>query len=144
LPEIRRLSLAKPTIQTRYHIDFGWWSQTDNDWRVFLQGLLCPDHQRAFSDSSPDEMVDWIDPQTAMVYPVDGIQHILISHCAKQPGFLNPRTALVDGVFRVFLANGNSPLTSVELAERLNRTPDIILRTISGPIVYRGLRPILE
>jgi hypothetical protein len=144
VPENRRFSLAKPTTQTKFHIDFNWWSQSDNDWRVFLQGLLCPEHQQIFAESSGDEMVDWVDPETAEVQRVDGIQHVLISHCARQVGFINPHTALVDAAFRVFLANGNAPLSSVELAERLGRPSDTILRTLAGGRVYRGLRPVPE
>jgi len=144
VPELRRSSLAKPTIQTKFHIDFGWWSQIDHDWRVFLQGLLCPEHQQEFGDSPDIEMVDFIDPNTAEIQQVDAVQHLLISHCARQPGFIEPHTALVDAVFRVFLSNGNTPLTSAELGERLGRPADTILRTLSGGMVYRGVRPVIE
>ncbi|RPI33734.1 MAG: hypothetical protein EHM70_05110 [Chloroflexota bacterium] len=144
MTEVRRFSLVKPTLQTRYHIDFDWWSQRDSDWRVYLQNLLCEEHRKAFSDFHDSGTVDWVDPETAEVQKVDGLQHILISHCAKQPGFITDRTALVDAVFRVFLANGNDPMSPLELAERLNRQPVIILKTLSGTQVYRGLRPLLE
>lgn len=144
MPDIRRFSLTKPTTQTKFHIDFDWWSQNDSDWRVHLQGLLCLEHQQAFAAAAANETVDFVDPNTAEIQQVDGVQHILISHCARQPGFLDPRTALVDAVFRIFLANGNAPLTSMELGERLGRPPETILRTLSGGRVYRGLRPVLE
>ncbi len=144
MPENRRFSLAKPTLQTRFHIDFDWWSQNDNDWRVFLQGLLCPMHQQLFADPSNIETVDFIDPHTAEIQRVDGLQHLLISHCARQPDFFNPHTALVDAVFRVFLSNGNVPLTSAELSERLGKPPETILRTFSGGTVYCGVRPVME
>jgi hypothetical protein len=65
----------------------------------------------------------------------------LISHCAKQEDFLTSNMALVDSVFRVFLANGNKPLTPEELGEILNRPPATILRTFSGLRVYKGIRP---
>lgn len=144
MTEVRRYSLVKPTLQTRYHIDFNWWSQSDRDWRVYLQSLLCPDHQQAFADFQEDELVDWVDPETAEVQRVDGLQNILITHCAKEEGFITERTALVDAVFRLFLANGNDPMTPVELGERLGRPPLTILKTLSGGRVYRGLRPCLE
>lgn len=144
MPELRRFSLAKPTIQTKYHLDFNWWSQNDRDWRVHLQGLLCQEHQSLFAEASADDSVDFIDPQTAEVTPVDGIQHVLISHCAQQPDFITPHTAMVDAIFRVFLSNGNSPLSPQELSERLGRPADTILRMLSGARIYRGLRPVLE
>jgi hypothetical protein len=144
LSEVRRFSIVKPTLQTRYHIDFNWWSQSDRDWRVHLSSLLCPEHQEAFADFKADEMVDWVDPETAEVQRVDGLQHVLITHCAKEEGFISERTALVDAVFRLFLANGNDPMTISELAERLGRPPQILLKTLSGGRVYRGLRPVME
>jgi hypothetical protein len=142
--EVRRYSLVKPTVNTRFHIDFDWWIQSDRDWRVYLQNLLCPEHQIAFADFKEGEMVDWVDGETAEVQQVDGLQHVLITHCAKEEGFITDRTALVDAVFRLFLANGNDPMTINELGERLRKPPLIILKTLSGGRVYRGLRPCLE
>jgi hypothetical protein len=135
------MSLLKPTIQTPFHIDFAWWEQNDRDWHVYLRSLLCADHQQALADVQEGALVDWIDPQTAEVKPVDGIQHALMSHCALQPDFVTEHTAMVEAVFRVFLVNGNQPMTAQDLAKRLNRPAEIILRTLAGPRVYRGLRP---
>lgn len=142
--EIKRISLVKPTIHTRYHIDFNWWSQSDRDWRVYLRSYLCPEHQAKFAKVDITEQVDWVDPETAEVQPVDGLQNILINHCAKQYTFMGQQNTLVDSVFRIFLANGNMPLSPEELAGQLGRDANIILRTISGPRVYKGLRPCLE
>ncbi|MBE0408972.1 MAG: hypothetical protein IBX69_04485 [Anaerolineales bacterium] len=88
-----------------------------------------------------NEVVDWVDPETAEVTQVEGLQHVLIAHCAKEPGFITERTALVDAVFRIFLANGNTPMTPVELSDQLHRPSQTILSTLSGPRVYKGLRP---
>lgn len=144
MTEVKRFSLVKPTLQTRFHIDFDWWSKNDRDWRVYLRSNLCPEHQKAFENLDAEEQVDWVDPDTAEVQRVDGLQHILITHCARQEGFIPEHPALVDAVFRIFLANGNTPLSSVELGERLNRPPETILRTFSGLRVYKGIRPVME
>ena len=142
--ELKRTSLVKPTILTRYHIDFDWWSQNDRDWRVYLRNYLCPEHQQTFADVDTLDQVDWVDPETAEVQRVDGLQNILITHCAKQEAFITQQTTLVDSVFRIFLANGNTPLTPEELAVSMGRDATIILRTLSGIRVYKGLRPCLE
>lgn len=144
MAEIKRPSLVKPTLQTRYHIDFDWWRQNDRDWRVYLRSFLCPEHQEAFAEVDLDEQVDWVDPETAEVQRVDGLQHILITHCARQPSFISQQTTLVDSVFRLFLANGNMPLTPEQLAMELGRDAVTILKTLSGGRVYKGIRPILE
>ena len=144
MTELKRFSLVKPTLQTRFHIDFDWWGQSDRNWRVDLFSFLCPEHQEAFSGVSDDELIDWVDPETAEVQQVDGLQHILITHCAKQSGFIEDRTSLVESTFRLFLSNGNTPLTPVELSDQLGRDPSVILQTLSGTRVYKGLRPCPE
>ncbi len=143
MAEGKRLSLIKPTLKTPFHIDFDWWKQNERDWHVYLRSLLCPEHQALLATVVEGEMVDWVDPKTAEIKPVDGFQHALMSHCARQPDFLNTHTAVVEAVFRLFLTNENTPLTSEELGTQLNRPPDTILRTLSGPRVYKGLRPML-
>ena len=144
IPEVKRSSLVKPTQQTRFHIDFAWWGEKDRDWRVYLQSLLCPQHQAAIAEMPADALVDFVDPLTAEVQQVDGLQHVLITHCAREPEFITAHTTLVDAVFRTFLANGNTPMTPMELSTQLNRPPDLILRTLTGERVYRGLRPKSE
>lgn len=138
------MSLVKPTLNTRYHIDFDWWKQAENDWHVHLRGLLCPEHQQMFADYGVGDMLDFIDAETAEVRPMNGIQQAILSHCARQPEFLTGQTAMVEAVFRVFLSNGNSPLSAAELAERLGRPANVILTTLSGVRVYKGIRPIQE
>jgi hypothetical protein len=142
--EVKRMSLVKPTLQTHFHIDFDWWAKNDRDWRVYLRSYLCPEHQLAFAEMDTNAQVDWVDPETAEVQQVDGLQHVLITHCAKEPGFVTEQSAIVDGIFRMFLANGNTPLTPVELGEKLSRPPVTILKLLSGTRVYKGLRPCME
>ncbi len=139
--DTKRFSLVKPTLETPFQIDFDWWKQHDNNWRIFLYSYLCHEHQAAFSDTGQEVQVDWVDPDTAEIHTVDGLQHVLMSHCARQPDFVTSNTALVDSVFRVLLANGNSPMTPLQLGEAIHRPPDTILRTLSGMQVYRGIRP---
>ena len=141
MAEGRRFSLVKPTIDTPFHIDFEWWKKNERDWNVYLRSLLCADHQATFANAEEGEMVDWVDPVTAEVKPVDGIQNALMTHCVKQPDFLTQQTALVEAVFRLFLTNGNVPMSSGELGARLHRPPETILRTLAGARVYKGIRP---
>ncbi len=144
LPDVKRANRARPTVQTHFHIDFNWWQVRDRDWRVFLVSLLCPEHQQIFSELPDDQLVDFIDPATAEVQRVDGLQHVLITHCAKLEGFISPHTTMVDAIFRIFLANGNAPMTPVELAQLSGRSPDVILRVLTGDQIYRGLRQVME
>ena len=53
-------------------------------------------------------MLDWVDPETAEVHQVDGLQHLLISEVAQREDFLGEHTAMVEAIFRVLLKNGNA------------------------------------
>ncbi len=141
MPEGKRPSLVKPSINTPFHIDFDWWKKSERDWHVYLRSLLCAEHQEAFANVEEGQAIDWIDPVTAEVKPVEGVQNALMTHCVKQPDFLTEQTAMVEAVFRIFLANGNIPMSSDELALRLKRPPETILRTLVGARVYKGIRP---
>lgn len=136
------MSLVKPNLQTHFHIDFDWWQQNENDWHVHLRSLLCQEHQEKLSNMPAGTIIDDVDPVTAEVHPMDGLQQVILSHCARQPNFVTGQTQLVEGVFRIFLANGNTPLTASELAQRLGRPANTILITLSGPRVYKGIRPM--
>jgi len=143
MSELKKFSLVKPTVQMPFHIDFDWWRTNDENWHVALISMLCPEHQAVFANHSQGLLIDWVDPETAEVRQMDGIQHTLIQHCARQPGFLDEHTVMVEAIFRLLLANGNTPMSPEELAARLNRPAETILKTIAGPRVYKGLRPYL-
>jgi hypothetical protein len=136
--------LVRPTVDTRFHIDFGWWEKAERDWEVYLRSHLCEQHRASYAELETSSMVDWVDPVTAEVTRVPGIQHTVISHCTRLPDYITPQTTLVDAVFRVFLANGNTPLSATKLGERLGRPAPTILKTLSGPRVYKGIRPYTE
>ena len=136
--------LAKPTLETRFHIDYTWWEQQQQELRVYLQGHLCPEHRDVFQGQDLSQEIDWVDSKTAEVTRVDGLQHTLRTHCSRQPDYITERTALVDAIFRIFLANENRPLTPQELSERIGRSAETILRTISGSTIYKGIRPYIE
>ncbi len=141
MPETRKYSLVKPSINTPFHIDFDWWNEHDNNSRVFLHDFLCPEHQAVFSIQESDLLIDYIDPTTAEIHRVDGIQQKLMTHCSKLEGFVSTTHSLVDNVFRIFLANGNTPLTPEELSELTGKPGVMILRLLSGSRVFMGIRP---
>lgn len=141
MTQVKRFSLVKPTLNTPFHIDFDWWKEHDNNWRVYLHGYLCPEHQAAFSSTDQAAQVDWVDPQTAEVRTVDGLLQVLMTHCAREEDFLTSNTTLVDAVFRVLLANGNEPLTPNQLSAETNRPAETILRTFGSSQTYKGIRP---
>jgi hypothetical protein len=136
--------LVRPTLDTKFQIDYEWWDRADRDLEVYLRSHLCSEHQEAFADQNAGTLVDNVDLETAEVTKVPGIQNTLISHCAQQPDYITRQTSLVNAVFRLFLANGNTPLSARDIAERLGRQPNMVLRTFSSRRVYKGIRPYVE
>ena len=139
---VKRHSLLKPTTKTPFHIDFEWWKTSERDWHVYLRTLLCPEHQTTLATLEEGQMIDWVDENTAEVKQVDGIEHALMSHCAHQPEFVTQQTALVEAAFRLFLVNGNQPMTAEDISKRLNRPANTIFSTLAGPRIYKGLKPV--
>lgn len=134
-------ALVKPTLDTPFHVDYEWWERKGLRMSVELRSHLCQEHQAVFSEHFDTEKIDWINEKTGEVTQVDGLQHVLQVHCSKQPGYINEHLSLVNAVFRVFLANGNVPLTCRELGNITARPPERILRTLAGRQVYKGIRP---
>ena len=140
MPNEKHFSMVKPTLDSPLHIDFSWWKQNDSNWRIFLFNFLCDKHRNIFKDQDDNVMIDYVDPETAEVKHVDGLLYTLMNHCARQEEFISNSTSLVSTVFRIFLSNGNEPLTSRELATITGKSATIILRTFSSPHIFKGIR----
>jgi hypothetical protein len=132
----------RPSLDTKYHIDHQWWQATGRDIRVAVRGQLCPECQTRYPDHRNTEAVDWVDPETAEVVRGDALMQCLRAECSHKPEFIGRTNPLVTNVFRIFLLNGNQPLTPRELNEQISWTSaETILRTLSGGSVYMGIRP---
>lgn len=141
MPEQTFHSIVRPISSTPFHIDFAWWKEHDNNWRVFLHDYLCKEHQSLFSMQEESALIDFIDPVTAEIHLVDGLQQNLMEHCSKQEGFLEATHSVVDNVFRIFLSNGNLPLSPNKLALLTGKNGETILKLLSGARVFMGIRP---
>lgn len=131
---------VKPTLDTKFHIDFSWWKQRGQSFRIHLQGHACPECR---DRHQTDETFDWIDPETGEVFQIDQIWHCIYTDCSTQPDFIDERTPLTTAIFRTFIANNNTPLTPLEIHEKLQKkSADLILRTIGGRKIYQGIRPV--
>lgn len=141
-PNISIAQLKRPTLDTKFHIDFDWWVESDLDLRTFLFSRLDIGDENALDLGV--EFVDLVDPETAEVRQVDGFQFALQTYFSQLPADFASQSSLVDGVFYVLLANANRPMTARELAERVERDPELVLKTLSGTRIYQGIRPIFE
>lgn len=134
--------LKKVTADTRFYIDYDWWDKSDLDLKTYLLTRL--DIGEDINLELETDEVDLIDAETGEVTRVDGFQYVVQAYFSQLPDDFVTRTSLVDAVFCVLLANANKPMTAAEIAQRVKRSSSTILKTMGGPKIYQGVRPILD
>jgi len=136
-------SLVKPGLDTHFHIDYSWWQQNDREWNVYLRGMLGDVFEQKLAEAGEEKEFDWVDPLTGEVLQVAAIQYFLAMKFAQENEEFEG-TSMIEAIFREFLKNSNAPLSSNELADKLDRSAKTILKTLSGIRVYRGMRPYIK
>ena len=140
---IRTLDVLRTTVETKLHIDPGWWEEQGRDLRLSMYDRLCPECRTLYSSYGDIEDVDWVDDETAEVTRVDALSHSLRTCCSTKPDYITEDMPFVEAVFRVFLANGNTPLSALELHQLLDRRPaNTILRMLTRARIYNGIKPV--
>ena len=132
---------VKPTLDTKFHIDFLWWQKQDQKLGIHLQSHVCPACRENYQGLQ-NQTFDWVNPETGEVFQIDMLWHLIYTHCSQQPDFIGEYMPLTTAIFRAFIANNNTPLTPFEIHDKVQqKTPAMILRTIGGHKVYNGIRP---
>ncbi len=132
--------LIKPSIKTKFRIDYEWWKTSRDDLHVYLLTHLTREQQTQLERQDLNELFDYIDPQTGEVFQLDTLG-FAIRESAQRDDFISEHIGLIDSVFRALLVNDNQPLNPLELAEITGRDAATILKTIGGVRIYRGIRP---
>lgn len=132
--------LIKPSLETKFFIDYDWWESSRDDLQIYLFTHLSEEQQKALSNRDMQEMYDYVHPETGEVFALDALG-MAIQESSRSENFISDHIGLIDSVFRAFLVNGNQPLNAQELAEATGRNPATILKTIGGVHIYRGIRP---
>ncbi|VAW43074.1 hypothetical protein MNBD_CHLOROFLEXI01-4857 [hydrothermal vent metagenome] len=141
-PKLNPSMLKRATQDTQLYVDYDWWEKSDLDLKTYLLTRLDVDEDISL-ESKADE-VDLIDDETGEVTRVDGFQYVIQAYFSQLPEDFVTKTSLVDAVFCVLLANANKPMTVREIAQKVKRAPSTILKTMGGPKIYQGVRPILD
>lgn len=138
--------LLRPDVNTKFHIDYDWWAQQGRDARILIWEQLCPDCRAKFGTHAQTQDIDWVDPSTGEVTVVDGLRYCLRECCSRKDDYITRTTPLPAAIFRVFVANGNTPLSAMELQKRIGKSnPKTLLRILLGQEMrtHYGIRPIL-
>ena len=64
-------AILKPTLDTKFHIDYEWWEKENNDLRSYMLTHLPSDLREKFEDGSEEKVIDYVDPETGEVFRLD-------------------------------------------------------------------------
>ena len=129
---------AEPKI-TRWAIALDWFHENNRSISAIIKDYLCPRCAKQLSAEGKEASTE------SLMSAIQGC-------CSQSPGFINDRLPILEGVFRFFLRNGNSPLAVDELGEQLaqlrggdayRNSPDTLLRLLKSDRYY-GLQEIQD
>ncbi len=141
-PKVKLRKLKRATPDTKFYIDFDWWESSNLDLKTYLLTRLSLGDVAELDTEI--ENVDLVDPRTGEVRRVDGFQYLVQAYFHQLPDDFVRNASLVDAAFCVLLSNANQPMSAKEIAERIHHRADILVRTLGGPKIYQGIRPIYE
>ncbi len=124
-------------LKTRWFIDLDWYQQNNRSLSASAKNYLCP------------KCAQRLDAETKEI-PVDALLAAIKDCCSRTPGFITERLPILESAFRLFLANGNQPLSLEELGQRLSewrggdtyRTSAEILPRLLSKDEYYGIREV--
>lgn len=129
-------NLGAEQSEPRWFIDLDWYQQNGRLFATLAQGCLCP---RCRERLKTGEI-----PEAELAANIRDC-------CSKLPGFITGEMAILAIIFRLFLANGNQPLTVAGLSKGLSewlggdtyRTSVEILSRLLKDERYYGIRRAL-
>ena len=163
----RPAEVTEPTTETqevveageevRYFIDPQWYEEHGLVFATVAQARLCPSCSTKLG-TFVEERYPVIDPKTKRVtfeyrrvpYAANPLP-IIRDCCSRARDYIGPETPLLEAIFRVFLANGNQPMTLSAIREHLltylpemaalrsDYPVELLRRLITGDQAY-GLR----
>jgi hypothetical protein len=97
---------ATTPSETRWFIDLNWLKTNKRSFSTVAGAKLCTKCRKKLK------------AETGELKPAELLKAIQIC-CSKNNDFITPGMAFQESIFRVFLANGNKPMTLEELGQQL-------------------------
>lgn len=129
------INTEQPKI--RWAIALDWFQQNNRSISALIQNYLCPKCANQLSaekkGNSPEALMSTIQ-----------------KCCSHTPDFIHDRLPILEGAFRLFLANGNQPLDLEELGNQLSErrggdpyrtSPETLTRLLKNDRYY-GLQEV--
>jgi hypothetical protein len=136
------MKIVKITEQTKFRVDYEWFARNGQDVNVLIHKCLTSEQLEANEGRDLNAQFDFIDAQTGEVNRVTYAMQLIRTERAQDPEFISPQTPVAEAAFRAFLINNNSPLSALELAARIGRTPKEIIDRLGGRVVYNGIKTL--
>jgi hypothetical protein len=123
--------------EQRWFIDLNWHRKNNRSFSILARDSLCAKCRKQLKNKE--------------LAAKDLIANIK-DCCSGAPEFITERVPLLESVFRLFLANGNQPLTLEELSQRLSRrregggsraSVEVLSRLLASDRYY-GLQPVQD
>lgn len=129
-----KINIDQP--KTCWFIDLGWFQQNTRSISVLVESRLCARCHKQLAAEGKE--------------PADLELLSMVKDCCSQaPEFITGQLPILESAFRLFLANGNQPLTLEELGKQLtekrggdtSRTSEKILSRLLQSDQFYGLKP---
>ncbi len=130
----------KPTevqpAETRWAISLDWFPSHQRSAVALVKDYLCPEcTKRLISKKEP---------------LLKNLLASIESCCSQNPDFINDKLPILESTFRIFLRNGNRPMTLQEISSELAqwrfgdvyRTSPVTLKRILKNDLFYGLREV--
>jgi len=113
--------------EQRWAINLEWLRKNNRSFTAMVKSSLCPKCRKKLK-------VDNVEAK------VNDLFKAIKTCCSKSVDFITPTLPIHESVFRIFLANGNQPLTLEELGSQLNQRRGIDTYRTSVQILSRLLK----
>jgi len=117
--------VASEEMPGRYAIDPTWFEENGFSFEEFVQARMC-DSCRERLDEEVEERYTVLDKRSGRAsFEIRRVQYgsnpirVIRDCCSKKRNYITPDMPTLEAVFRVFVANGNLPLTLENVREQL-------------------------
>ena len=125
--DMEDIDISPDQIITYWFIDLDWYESNNRSFPALAQRCLCANCRERLKVEEGE-------------VPEDELLAAIKDCCSQEPGFITGERPILESLFRLFLANGNQPLTLEELGEQLSEWRGEDSYRISAEILYRLLK----
>ena len=65
--------LIKPSLETKFFIDYDWWETSRDDLQIYLLTHLSEEQQQALANRDLQDVYDYVHPETGEVFALDAL-----------------------------------------------------------------------